>query len=118
MKKTTPPATPEWFLLYEHIKLTVYTDGRETVSYLGYPLLLSPAERCILRTLLANIATEGGFCTTDALRTAVAEQNGTACSSAQVAVLIGRINRKAHGIGGRKLVEGVSHHGYRLCPYV
>jgi hypothetical protein len=33
-------------------------------------------------------------------------------------VVIERINRKASAIGGRKLIQGKSHHGYRINPYM
>ena len=38
--------------------------------------------------------------------------------AAQIAVLVGRINKKAAAIGGRPLIEGRSHHGYRLNRYM
>ena len=39
-------------------------------------------------------------------------------SPQQIAILASRINRKAMAIGGRKLVLGRSHHGYRINPYM
>ncbi len=39
-------------------------------------------------------------------------------SPEQIAILAGRINRKAVAIGGRKLILGKSHHGYRINPYM
>jgi hypothetical protein len=39
-------------------------------------------------------------------------------SKEQIAILTSRINRKALAIGGRKLILGKSHHGYRMNPYL
>ncbi len=84
--------------------------GGLTVNYLGYRLLLSPAEtRMVVRLCEAST----GVCTMAELREAAG--NGRPASAGTVTVLVGRINRKAETIGGRMLICGRSHHGYRLA---
>ena len=105
------------------------------VYFLGYPLLLSPLEWQILQTLAEHFQDdEQVFVPTDALRSACSHETPpeefplrgdddpplppTPCSAKQIAVLVGRINKKATAIGGRSLIEGRSHHGYRLNRFM
>ena len=91
--------------------LFVSDEESETPSYLlmGYPLLLSECEGRILRVLLQarpNSVT--------AYR--LAEEFGT--TEGQISVQIHRINTKAKTISGRKLIIGISHHGFCFNPTV
>ncbi len=96
-------------LSYGHI--TVFTDqaGAERVLYLGYTLFLSQSELSILKRLLLSLPRS--------LSTAeITEETGI--SSGQISVLVNRINRKAYAIGGRRLLYGTSHHGFRLNEFM
>lgn len=91
--------------------LTLHTDeaGAEYVLYLGYSLLLSKSERMILKAIFFSLP--------EAPSTAgIAEATGVPAN--QISVLVNRINRKASVIGGRKLIVGTSHHGFRLYEYM
>ncbi len=97
-------------------------DGR--IDYLGYPLLLSPAERlvllCFLRAAEAGLASVDADILTDALTKAgdIPDESADAPSTSAVSVYIGRINRKARDIGGRNLILHDRRRGYRLNPYM
>ncbi len=89
------------------------------VLYLGYSLRLSPSERRLLWCLWRWREEAGDLrptVTTEELRSVVAGDGDKPCSAAQVSVLVGRINRKAQAIGGRRLILGRSHHGFALHP--
>ena len=120
------------------------SDGKEKLLYVGYPLRLSPDETRLLRVLLASDSSQAdsqGYTPVDtvlqAMRNSVADDRAVDDSAAgsswffedfterrekyspeQIAILASRINRKAMAIGGRKLVLGKSHHGYRINPYM
>ncbi len=81
-------------------RLTLVGEGDACrVSYLGYPLCLSPSETRILLSALDG----------EAVPAAVPTDN-------TAAVLVGRINRKAAAIGGRKLLISARGQGYRVNP--
>ena len=105
------------------------------VYFLGYPLLLSPTELRILQELIRHFeVAPSAFVPTDVLRAVCSHETPpeefplrgkddpplppTPCSAPQIAVLVGRINKKATAIGGRHLIEGRSHRGYRLNRYM
>jgi len=105
------------------------------VCFLGYPLHLSPLELLALQALAEHFLVDPlAFVPTDALRAVCAHATPpeeyplrgeddpplppTPCSAQQIAVLVGRINKKAAAIGGRHLIEGRSHRGYRLNRYM
>ncbi len=105
------------------------------VYFLGYPLRLSPLELRILQRLAEHFQVEQlTFVTTATLRAVCAHATPseefplrgeddpplppTPCSAQQIAGLVRRINKKATAIGGRNLIEGRSHHGYRLNRYM
>ncbi len=93
-----------------------------TVIYLGYPLQLSPSEcRLVLCLCLPNNRTvcdnDAAECVPhDILRAALVGADGHPCSPAQVAVMVERVNRKAHDVSGRRLILGRRRVGYRLNP--
>ena len=111
------------------------TGTAPAVYFLGYPLRLSPTEWLLLWELIQHFRIDlKAFVPTDVLRASCAHETPseefplrgdddpplppTPCSAAQIAVLVGRINKKAAAIGGRPLIEGRSHHGYRLNRYM
>lgn len=94
---------------YKHITLYTNDSGEEIVQYLGYTLLLSNAERSIVKVLLMA----------QPIPLSTAEiSKATGSSVGQVSVLVHRINQKAFGIGGRRLILGISHHGLRFNEYM
>ncbi len=87
-----------------------HTEGEEPAYLLmGYPLLLSEREGQILSTILHAHPESVHACQ-------LAEKFGS--SEGQISVQIHRINAKASSISGRKLVIGISHHGFSLNPYM
>ena len=122
----------------------VLPDGEERLTYLGYPLRLSPDESRLLRilqTLDPQRADDQGYFAVDtvldAMRAAAEEAypltdeerftilfgHDYVCPSApyspeQIANVASRVNRKAKAIGGRPLILGRSHHGYRINPHM
>ena len=110
-------------------------EAAPAVYFLGYPLRLSPLELCILLALMVQFQDEPlAFLQTEALRTVCAHPTPPElyplrgdddpplppipCSAEQITVLVGRINKKAFAISKRRLIEGRSHHGYRLNRYM
>lgn len=122
-------------------------NGVEKLRYLGYPLHLSPGELRLLRTLEEADPTQTdkeGFASPNLLcklmnesakaantltedevlsiffgpRDSAPPKQATEFTAATLAAVIERINRKASAIGGRKLIQGKSHHGYRINPYM
>ena len=94
-----------------HLSVTEEEGTAPRILYLGYALLLSPAEAEILLTVLKA---EGGEAPSAfALASLIGSEDPE-----EVSVLVNRINRKARAIGGRKLIVGVSHKGYRVDPYM
>ena len=120
-------------------------NGTETVLYLGYTLRLSPDEARLLHILLGADPAQAdsqGFTAVETvlqtMRNAIAPADPFSIldsfsdfpldprdslprlpySKEQIAILVSRINRKAFAIGGRKLILGKSHHGYRMNPYM
>ncbi|MBO5510677.1 MAG: hypothetical protein J6B24_02995 [Clostridia bacterium] len=94
-----------------HLSVTEEEGATPRILYLGYSLLLSPAET---ELLLANLRAEGGEAPS---ALALAEIIGSE-NAEEISVLVNRVNRKALAIGGRKLIVGVSHRGYRMNPYL
>lgn len=119
--------------------------GDEALMYLGYPLRLSPDEARLLRILLEADPAQAdaqGYTAVDtvlgAMRSSIAHGDPNPFpdsfpepspgprdprprlpySKEQIAILASRVNRKAMAIGGRKLILGKSHHGYRVNPYM
>ena len=92
-------------------RLSVFHTPGEEATYLlmGYPLLLSDCEGKILSTILHAYPEPLHACR-------LAEELGS--SEGQISVQIHRINEKAKSISGRKLILGVSHHGFRINPYM
>lgn len=113
------------------------------ILYLGYTLRLSPDETRLLCCITSweESNTSGGFLSTEALLAVMRDRAAAAApmtdgerlaiffqpdrtppplpySAQQISVLVSRINRKASAIGGRRLILGKSHHGYRLNPYL
>ncbi len=88
------------------------------IQYLGYPLLLSPAERCILLCLLSAMEAGRIGVDTDGLSAALPTPDTAATDAppSAVSVYIRRINRKARDIGGRDLIVRDRHRGWRLNP--
>ena len=76
---------------------------------MGYPLILSECERDILRAVL-RVHPES------VSASSLAEEFGS--SEGQISVQIHRINQKAKSISGRKLIIGISHHGFRINPHM
>ena len=96
-------------LSYGHISVFSDTTGGEHVVYLGYSLPLSKSELFLLKTILLSLP--------DCLSAnEIAEATGI--SVGQISVLVNRINRKAFAIGGRKLILGTSHHGFRFYEFM
>lgn len=122
-------------------------DGTVRLRYLGYPLHLSPGELRLLRILMAvdpAQTDDQGYASVDYVQKAMDSfvkdtplteeeilaiffgpqsevpppKKASETATAPVAVVIERINRKASAIGGRKLIQGKSHHGYRINPYM
>ena len=122
-------------------------DGTVRLRYLGDPLHLSPSELRLLRILMEvdPAQTDGqGYASVDYVQKAMDScvkdtplteeellaiffgpqsevpppKKASETVTAPVAVVIERINRKASAIGGRKLIQGKSHHGYRINPYM
>jgi DNA-binding response OmpR family regulator len=81
---------------------------------LGYSLRLSPSEGAILFAIL----TADPHRAPSAAELASVLSADRPVSENQVSVLVGRINRKAAFISGRRLIVGVSHRGYRVNPYM
>ncbi len=90
----------------------------EDITYLGYPLLLSPDERRLLAHLCSAVAGRENYAAlhtpTDTLRAALADDPAAPPSADHISVLVARINRKARDIGGRRLIIGAHHKGYCL----
>lgn len=96
-------------LSYGHITVFTNQAGVERVLYLGYTLLVSKSELSILKALLLSLPRP--------LSTAeIAEATGI--SAGQISVLVNRLNRKAAAIGGRRLLYGTSHHGFRINEFM
>ena len=136
-KKPVPKKPP-----FVRLRRVTDSDGEERFLYLGYTLLLSPDEQILLSALegadphtfdeeeylpvstlldLMRDLHDKAHPLTDEERLAIFFDKHytpprTPYSPEQIAILVGRINRKASAIGGRKLVQGKSHHGYRLNP--
>lgn len=81
---------------------------------LGYSLRLSPSEGAILFEILTAEPRKAP----SAAELASILSADRPVSENQVSVLVGRINRKAAFISGRRLILGVSHQGYRMNPYI
>lgn len=122
--------------------------GATGLRYLGYPLHLSPGELRLLHILMEVDPTQTddqGYVSVDYVQKAMDSfaqetdplteeeilaiffgpqsevtppKKASEPTTAPVAVVIERINRKASAIGGRKLIQGKSHHGYRINPYM
>ena len=111
-------------------------DGKEKLLYVGYPLRLSPDETRLLHALLARDPSQTdshGFTSVDTVLQTMRKsvdhdtpnrifdhltEQQEKYSPEQIAILASRINRKSMAIGGRKLILGKSHHGYRINPYM
>ena len=134
--RTVPP--------YSRLTVEHDPDGGEHLTYLGYPLRLSPDESRLLRVLLNQDPADAdpqGYFSVDAVLASMRQLAADAhpltdeewlaiffdksyklprvpYSPEQIAILAGRINRKSAAIGGRKLILGKSHHGYQVNPYM
>lgn len=138
MSEYSPPVSA---VLYNWLTLRTEADGTERWTYLGYPLRLSPDESRLLRVLLEQnpaASDPRGYFSVDTVLTALRHMvhpltdeerldiffdpeyrlPHVPYSPEQVAILAGRVNRKAAAIGGRKLILGKSHHGYKVNPYM
>ena len=128
--------------LFDWLTRRIGRDGRETLTYLGYPLRLSPDEARLLHVLQKADPSEAdaqGYLPVDTvlagMRAAVERPLGEEerlaiffdgsyvppalpYSPAQIANIAQRVNRKAAAIGGRRLILGKSHHGYKINPYM
>lgn len=128
----------------DHLTIAKRETGTESLLFLGYPLRLSPDETRLLRVLLTvdpSLTDSAGYASVDtvlmAMRQTFADEHPLTdterlaiffdpnysiprvpYSPEQIAILAGRVNRKAIAIGGRKLILGKSHHGYRINPYM
>ena len=81
---------------------------------LGYSPRLSPSEGAILFAILTAEPRKAP----SAAELASILSADRPVSENQVSVLVGRINRTAAFISGRRLILGVSHQGYRMNPYI
>ena len=139
-------AIPDLIAVNADNRLTLAYVGHRSpcVTYLGYPLRLSPDEARLLGVLLntdPDLADSDGFTPAAAvlemMRKSVSDEQPLTdeerlaiffdpdyktprvpYSLKQITILATRINRKASAIGGRKLIQGKSHHGYRVNPYM
>ncbi len=125
MSRFIPPApirtsATDSAIFFEHLVILGRHPGVGGVSYLGYPLRLSPSEYRILLCLVDALSNGDRGVGTERLLTALdsEEASETSIDATQVAVYIRRINQKAAGIGGRKLIVRDRHLGYRLNPYM
>ena len=102
-----PYATSHW----ECNRLSVANFAPQEATYLltGYPLLLSYREGEILSAILRAHPVP-------VHARQLAEQFHS--SEGQISVQIHRINEKAQTVSGRKLVIGMSHHGFSINPYM
>ena len=96
-------------LSYGHLSVITDSEGDDLAMYLGYALPLSGSELLLVKTLLRSIP----VCLSSK---EISEATGI--SVGQISVLVNRINRKAYGIGVRKLLHGTSHHGFRLNEFM
>ena len=103
--KRTPASSS---LHFGHITFVTGKNGAETALYLGYTLPLSASELSILKAILLSLPRSPSSAE-------LAEATGM--PAGQVSVLVNRINRKAFEIGGRRLIIGASHHGFRIFEY-
>ncbi len=132
---------------YGHLTVENTESGAARLRYLGYPLRLSPGELrllCILGEVDPDQTDSEGFISVDLLCKLMNESDKAAdalteeeilaiffgshdpapqkrtaeLTAATAAAVIERINRKASAISGRKLIQGKSHHGYRINPYM
>ena len=92
-------APPETCLLVDQLCIWGHDPETCTVSYAGYPLLLSPAEARLLWAL------------------ASAERSETEADAA-TRMCVKRINDKSRSLGGREIVVRDPRGGYRLNPYM
>ena len=102
----------------DQLKILPCGGGRSAIVYLGYPLYLSRDEFRLLSVLLRTAPIDAdpeGYLSSETILTALQEL-GTSLSTSRIVLLTSRINRKASVIGGRKLIQGKSHHGYRINP--
>ncbi len=92
-------------------RLSVSHAEGDELSYLlmGYPLLLSDCEGKILSRILQAHPTSIHACQ-------LAEEFGS--TEGQISVHIHRINTKSKSISGRKLIIGISHHGFSINPHM
>jgi hypothetical protein len=127
----------------DRLIITERSGSLPGILYLGYTLRLSPDETRLLCCISSweESNTSGGFLSTEALLAAMRNRAAEAApmtdgerlaiffepgrtppplpySAQQISVLVNHINRKASAIGGRRLILGKSHHGYRLNPYL
>ena len=84
-------------------------NGKTAYTLMGYPLLLSDREGEILSMVLCAHPTSIRACE-------LAEAFGS--SEGQISVQIHRINAKAKPISGRKLIIGISHHGFSINSHM
>ncbi len=104
-----------------HLQIMTDTvDGADSViciTYLGYSLLLSAGERCILEHLIRAMSKGQDNVSGTELG---AHLPGLASDStaAKVSVCVSRINKKALEIGGRQLILHNTSAGYRLNPFM
>ena len=95
-QKSTPPET---CLLVDQLCIWGHDPETCTVSYAGYPLLLSPAEACLLWALATAESTEIE-------------------ADAATRMCVKRINDKSRSLGGREIIVRDPRGGYRLNPYM
>lgn len=107
---------PSSNLLWNHLSLAEREDAPPQVMLLGYSLPLSPSEAVILRTCMMAETAQTPSISAKALAQVLSPEGRV--SGDQVSVLVNRINRKARAVSGRKLILGVSHHGFRVNPYL
>ena len=146
MKRLTDPVMTT-VKHYGQLTEEVTSSGAVRLRYLGYPIHLSVSELRLLYILWdmhPSHTDREGFVSVEFLCNAVNEsvkrantmteeeilaiffgpkdptpqKRETELTAATLAAVIERINRKASAIGGRKLIQGKSHHGYRINPYM
>ena len=107
---------PSSSLFLSHLTLTEEEGAPPRVMLLGYSLPLSPSEAAILRACMTAETSHASAPTAKELASLLSSDGEV--SEGAVSVLVHRINRKAAAISGRKLIVGVSHHGFRVNPYL
>lgn len=105
-RPVSKPAPPETCLMVDELCIWGTDPDTCSVSYMGYPLLLSPAETRLLLALV-SAATDG-----------ISSVGGGDEADAAVRMCVKRINDKARDVSGREIVVRDRRGGYRLNPHM